>query len=256
MKDYTFFTDYTTLSKAQSDDWVGDCSRLADEAFQESSNETCLLGNLLVLEQYFHTLCQGMAAEEQEPEAVVQEAIDLLWDYLYGKKEISDFEDFANHLYACVLEYMVGEELTEEQCAFAKEHFQGDDDTTLQWSVLGWASMLLLELVAIHHGRLDFEEFASCDKIDFVEIDEMLNGLSDACLEFTDVECKSNRAKDVIPAFQEVYVTPLFQSIVCKVQKSLKDAIEAKKEDYEALRKEYQQYTILPEEYAAALLEF
>ena len=31
---------------------------------------------------------------------VCQEALDILWDYLEGKKAASDFQDFANNLYA------------------------------------------------------------------------------------------------------------------------------------------------------------
>lgn len=256
MAEYTLFTDFTTLSKKDADDFVANFGRLANDTFQNKSNQLRILGNLLVLEQYFNTLCQAMTAKSEEPIPIVHETIDMLWDYLYGKIEIHDFEDLANNIYACVLSYMVGEELTDEQYEFYEKYFDNSEDNLFQWNVISWVSTLFMELTAIHGGRLDFDEFECCEYIDFVEIDEMLNVLSDACIEFTDIERKSNMAKDVIEAFENVYITPLFQSIIYKVQKGLKDAINAEVEDYEKLRNEYKNYTILPEEFAVAFLEF
>lgn len=46
---------------------MSNCSKLADEAFKNSSNQTRLLGNLLVLEQYMHTLEQGLQENGEEP---------------------------------------------------------------------------------------------------------------------------------------------------------------------------------------------
>ena len=40
------------------------------------------------------------------------------------------------------------------------------------------------------------------------------------------------------------------------MQKSFKDAMEAKTEDYEKLKKKYRQYAILPEEFATDFLEY
>ena len=101
---------------------------------------------------------------------------------------------------------------------------------------------------------INFDEFKSCDFIDFISLDEILNILSDACIDFAKVECKSNMAKDVIKAFEDVCVTPLFQSIIIKIQKSLKEALDAKPEDYQNLRNK--QCSILPQEFAADFLEF
>lgn len=174
----------------------------------------------------------------------------------YRKIKPSDFADFANALYACVLEFMVGEELTEEQAAFYDNHFPEGNDNLVQWEILCWASFLMLELLSIYGERLDFDEFESCDAVDFVEIDEILNGLNDACIDFAGVECPSSYAKDVIKAMEDVYETPLFQSIVLQIQKGLKDALEAAPDDYAKLRAEYQQYSIIPQEFAADLMEY
>ena len=84
----------------------------------------------------------------------------------------------------------------------------------------------------------------------------MLNALNDACIEFADVDCPSSMAKDVIKAMEEVYITPLFQSIIWKVQKGLQDAIHVKPEDYKKLKEEYRKASILPEKLAVAFLEF
>lgn len=49
----------------------------------------------LILESYVHTLRQGLADTGRSVSPVLQEALDVLWDYLEGKKAASDFEDFA-----------------------------------------------------------------------------------------------------------------------------------------------------------------
>lgn len=256
MKELTIFSDFATYNKKEAGEWVSNCSQLAKEAFQNQSDEVRLLGNLLVLEQYFHTYEQGLEENGQKPAAIMYQAIQMLWDFLAGEVGVADFESFANHLYACVLEYMVGEQLTEEQGDFYQKHFPGDASSLCQWDILSWVSYLMLELAAIHGGRLDFDEFEACDAIDFVQIDEMLNFLNDACIDFAGIVCPSSRAADVMKALEDVCATPLFQSVVEKVQKGLQDALEAKPENYEALREQYQEYAILPQQFAADLLTF
>ncbi len=256
MTTHDFFTRYSTLDKTQAEDWVANCSQWADHAFQNSSNQNRLLGNLLILEQYFHTMCHGAKATEEEPASIIRQSIDLLWDILYERKTVSEIEDFVNDSYACVLAYMVGEDMTDQQAELYDAHFENLGGSTLQWQVMGWASQMLMEVTAIYGGRLDFEEFSSCETIDFAELDEMLNFLSDACMDLTDVECPSDMAKDVIAAFQDMYITPLFQFIACQIQKSLQEALSATKADYEYLQQKYREYVILPEEYAADVYAF
>lgn len=256
MSVHTPFCDFASLSRKDAGDWVSHCSGLADEAFKNSSNQTRILGNLLVLEQYMHTLEQGLQKNEEVPLPITYQSIQMLWDYLEGTIKPSEFADFANSLYACALEFMVGEELTEEQSVFYENHFPDGNDNLIQWEILCWTSFLMLELLSIYGERLDFDEFESCDAVDFVEIDEMLNGLNDACIEFAGVECPSSSAKDVLKALEDVYETPLFQTIVFQIQKALKDALDAAPEDYAKLRETYRQYGILPEKFAADFMEF
>ena len=66
----------------------------------------------------------------------------------------------------------------------------------------------------------------------------------------------TDKASDVMNAQEQVYQTPLFRQFIERIQNGLKAALSATSEQYPALREEYRQYTILPEEYAAKLLGF
>ena len=87
-------------------------------------------------------------------------------------------------------------------------------------------------------------------------MEEMLNMLADACIEFTDTPLPSSKVKDVMDAQEQVYQTPMFQQFIERIQRGLQTALSAAPEQYPALREEYRQYTIIPEEYATRLLEF
>ena len=86
------------------------CSTLAVAALKDSSHKVHVLANVLLLEQYFNTWRQGLQKEGKELAPVVSITMELLWDYLFGKKKPSEFDSYANCLYACTLEYLVGEE--------------------------------------------------------------------------------------------------------------------------------------------------
>ena len=66
---------------------------------------------------------------------------------------------------------MVGEDLTDEQSEFYENNFPNDNISSIEWQIIGWISYLLLELTAIHGGKINFDEFKSCDFIDFVSLD-------------------------------------------------------------------------------------
>lgn len=97
---YMFNTDFSSLNGPKAANWIMDFQDMAADAFADSSSHSRLLGNLLILESYVHTLRQGMADRGRTVSNVCQEALDILWDYLEGKKAASDFQDFANNLYA------------------------------------------------------------------------------------------------------------------------------------------------------------
>lgn len=256
MRELTFFSDFTSLSQKDAGKWVEKCSTLAESALKDSSHEVHVLANVLLLEQYFNTWRQGLQKEGKELAPVVSKTMDLLWDYLFGTKAPSEFENYANCLYACTLEYLVGEELTEEQNVFYQEHFNHIDSQTIPWDVLCLAALLMLELVSIHGGKVEFDELEDYHEVDFMSVGEILNQFNDACVELAGIECPSCFAKDVIKAMDEALTTPLFQSIVSKVQKSFLDAMNAEPQDYEKLREAYRQYAFLPEKLAQEFLHY
>ena len=119
---YTLDTDFSSLNGPKAANWIMGFQDMAEDAFADSSSHLRLLGNLLILEPYIHTLRQGLADTGRSVSDVCQEALDILWDYLEGKNAVSDFEDFANNLYAATLNYDVGEEITDAQAEFYEKH--------------------------------------------------------------------------------------------------------------------------------------
>ena len=117
---YALDTDFSSLNGPKAANWMMDFQDMIEDAFADSSSHTRLLGNLLILEPYMHTLRQGLADQGRTVPVILQKAIDPLWDYLEGKKAVSDFQDFANNLYAATLDYNVGEEITEAQAEFSR----------------------------------------------------------------------------------------------------------------------------------------
>ena len=151
---------------------------MTEDAFADSSSHSRLLGNLLILEPYLHTIRQGLADRGRTVPAILQEALDILWDYLEGRKAPSDFQDFANNLYAAALDYSVGEEITDAQAEFFRKYVDIPWGKNSEWQIPTWLSVLLMEVVAISGGRLDFEEYEEYEQdVDFVEMEEMLNML-------------------------------------------------------------------------------
>ena len=172
---YTLDTDFSSLNGPKAANWIMGFQDMAEDAFADSSSHSRLLGNLLILEPYLHTIRQGLADRCRTVPAILQEALDILWDYLEGRKAPSDFQDFANNLYAATLNYNVGEEITDAQAEFYEKHIDIPWGSTCEWQILTWLSVLLMEVVAISGGWLDFEEYEQ--DVDFVEMEEMLNML-------------------------------------------------------------------------------
>lgn len=249
---YTLDTDFSSLNGPKAANWIMGFQDMAEDAFADSSSHSRLLGNLLILEPYLHTIRQGLADRGGTVPAILQEALDILWDYLEGRKAPSDFQDFANNLYAAALDYNVGEEITDAQAEFSRKYVDIPWGKNSEWQILTWLSVLLMEVVAISGGWLDFEEYEQ--DVDFVEMEEMLNMLVDVFIDLTDTPLQSNKAVDVMNAQEQVYQTPLFRQFIERIQNGLKAALSATPEQYPALREEYRQYTILPEEYAVKLL--
>lgn len=254
---YTLDTDFSALNGPKVANWLRNFGDMTETAFADSDNYTRLLGNLLVIELCIHTLRQGLEAKGQPFPTVTQRGLDLLWDSLAKQAELDTFQDFANNLYACVLEYAVGEKLTDTQTMFYREYLGDTKRYAYEWTIHEWMAVLSMEWTAIRGGRLDFELFETCKQVDFSGIIDMLNLLPDSCIDLTGISRPAiSWAKDCHKAEEQVYQTPLFQQLVAQIQGALKAALTATPEQYRPLREEWQKRGILPDEYALDLIQF
>ena len=254
MAEYTLKTNFTALVEPYANEYLIDFRNIVEKAFVHSDSRPRLLGNLLVLERYCNTVQQGLTADKAQLCVCLRYAQGLLWDYLGGRVAAADFQDFANDYYAWLLEHNVGPE------GFCSEHFAeyfaDSCPDAYEWFAVEWSSGLLMQLVSIEGGRVDHEDFEECEKLDFYGPLCMLDMMEDVCIGLTDTPVVSNRGTDLEKAMTQVRKTSLFQEIVMHVQNDLQTALLAAPAEYEALRKEYAQYTIIPEQYAAWMWEY
>lgn len=224
--------------------WPADFVNWAGSAFEGCGNGQRLLGNLLVLSRYANTLGQGLAGKGKELLLNLQRATALLWDFLDGNIAPMEFTDFAALLYDCCYIQSTEEwdELDElwEELGEVPELFQevyiGDDRPyACEWMAVEWAARLLLQLVSIAGGRLDFDEFENCEHVDFYGVYLMLEHL------------------EYIAGAGEM---PSFQEIARTVREDLQRAQGAAPEEFALLREEYRSYTIVPEKYAQNLQKY
>lgn len=251
-------TDFSSLDSSQINKWLAEFLKIVENIFNNSDNDIRLLANLLVMERYVHTLCQGLRDRGKNLSLGLISSIDLLWNYLEGNIALIDFQDFANDFYASLLAWNIGR-VEDAPKEFYKKYFGNRDCDAYELLAIEWSSGLLMQLVAIAGGRLtydDFDEFKDCKKIDFYGIDVMIHILEDACIEFTGISLSSSNEIDLRKNMEKVHQTPLFQQVINYVQKDLQTALVATPNQFSMLRNEYQQYTIIPEKYAADLLEY
>ena len=254
MEEYTLKTNFAVLVVPYANEYLIDFRNIVEKAFAHSDSRPRLLGNLLVLERYCNTVQQGLTADKAQLCVCLRYAQGLLWDYLGGRVAAADFQDFANDYYAWLLEHNVGPE------GFCSEHFAeyfaDSCPDAYEWFAVEWSCGLLMQLVSIEGGRVDHEDFEECEKLDFYGPLCMLDMMEDVCIGLTDTPVVSNRGTDLEKAMTQVRKTSLFQEIVMHVQNDLQTALLAAPTEYEALRKEYGQYTIIQEQYAARMLEY
>lgn len=260
MEKYTLDTDFSSLKGSQTYDWMLEFSDMVEEAFAEKDNRFCLLGNLLFMEIYVHTIRKGLTNRNEPLSAILQKALDILWNYLAGYTDPNIFQDFANNLYACILAYNVGEDLNNVQMAFDQNYFADKDFITCEYQVIEWCAGLLIQLVAIEGGQLYREDLQEdlerYNRVDFYGLEEMLNLLENICIDYANISRLSNTIEDIIKAEEQVHQTVLFQQIIKQLQNSLKTALNAKPEQFMSLRNEYQKYSIIPAENSQQFLEY
>jgi len=260
MQEHSFQINFSSIINSQTRDWSREFDETVNYAFQNSDTYSRLLGNLLVMEQYIHTLRQGLSASGKTICAGLECAYGILWDYLNNRTTPTNFEDFANDYYDCLLAYNVGTITTDAPKEFYNKYFAGTDPDAYELLAVEWSSGLLLQLVSIAGKRIDFEEFEGYEQIDFYGISIMLSILEDACIELLHVSHFFDMGEvltgeSLTQTMAQVHRSPLFQGIIKNVQSCLQAALNASPDTYESLHHEYSQYTILPKEYASMLLE-
>lgn len=253
---YTLDTDFSALSVSQAEEWIANFHNIDKAAFKDKDDRFLLLGNLLVIERFVNTLRQGLADSGKEISAGLARALNLLWNYLWGTITPFDFQDFANDLYACMLANNVGIWEDDAPREFYLKYIGREERSAYEWLAIEWTSVLLISLVGIAGGQVDFEDFQDCVQLDFYPVDEMVNILEDTCIALTNTPLLSHNSCDLTKAHREVRQTPLFQQVVACIQRDLKTALAAVPEQFAALGEEYRQYGIFPAEYAARMLEY
>ena len=103
---------------------------------------------------------------------------------------------------------------------------------------------------------MDYENFEECGKLDLDWVPYVLEIIQvGVCGWLASAIVASNRGVDLEKSMTQVH-NSLAWEIVMYVQNDLQTALLAAPAEYEALRKEYAQYTIIPEQYAAWMWEY
>ncbi|MDE7326725.1 MAG: hypothetical protein K2N63_10670 [Lachnospiraceae bacterium] len=256
MGEYSLNTDFSSLQEPQAGEWILHFSKLAEEAFEDVDSRRRVLANLLVLERFINTLRQGLAANKAKISKGLEEARRLLWDYLNGYVEPDAFQDFANNYYACLYALNVGDVDIDAPKEFYTEYFGDSNLESYERIAIEYSSILLIELVSLAGGRIDFDDFKDCTKIDFYVVDNIIHLLKDACIELTHTPRPSSSASNQPKAEQQLHCTPLFRELIKHIQDDLQLALTDNMVDLFALKQAYTHHTILPQEYAQKLLEY
>ena len=258
MQEYTLKTKFAALEVPQAIEYLMDFGKIIEKAFEYRDSRPRLLGNLLVLERYCNTVQLGLEGHETQLSVCLRYAQGLLWDYLGGRVTAADFQDFANDYYAWFSKE--GGDQFEHNDApegFCSEHFAeyfaDSCPDPYEWIAVEWSCDLLMQLVSIEGGRVDYENFEECGKLDLYWVPYVLEIIQvGVCGWLASAIVASNREADSEKSITQVY-NSLSREIVMYVQKDLKTALWAAPMEYEALRKEYGQYTLIPEQYAGVL---
>ena len=207
---------------------------MVEHAFVDCDNRQRLLGNLLVLTRYQNTLQQGLSKDGAELSLGLRRAVELLWDVLEENTLPPEFADFSNTLYECYYIDSVGVSGELPQ-PFYSEYFGSGCPCAYEWMAVEWASGLLMQLVAITGGRLDYDDFEGCEYVDLYGVRLLM---------------------DQLEAIAGVLETLPFQEIEELVKHDLQRARDARPEMFKLLRAEYQNNTLMSENNAQKLLSY
>ena len=238
MQEYTLKTKFAALKVPQANEYLMDFGKIIEKAFEYRDSRPRLLGNLLVLECYCNTVQRGLEGLETQLFVCLRYAQGLLWDYLGRRVTAADFQDFANDYYAWFSEK--GVEHNDAPKGFCSEHFAeyfaDSCPDPYEWIAVEWSCDLLMQLVSIEGGRVDYENFEECGKLDLDWVPYMLEIiLETVCERLASAIVASNRKVDSEKSMIQVH-NSLAQKIVKYVQNDLQMALLAAPAEYEALR--------------------
>ena len=238
MQEYTLKTKFAALKVPQANEYLMDFGKIIEKAFEYRDSRPRLLGNLLVLECYCNTVQRGLEGLETQLFVCLRYAQGLLWDYLGRRVTAADFQDFANDYYAWFSEK--GVEHNDAPKGFCSEHFAeyfaDSCPDPYEWIAVEWSCDLLMKLVSIEGGRVDYENFEECGKLDLDWVPYMLEIiLETVCERLASAIVASNRKVDSEKSMIQVH-NSLAQKIVKYVQNELQMALLAAPAEYEALR--------------------
>ena len=238
MQEYTLKTKFAALKVPQANEYLMDFGKIIEKAFEYRDSRPRLLGNLLVLECYCNTVQRGLEGLETQLFVCLRYAQGLLWDYLGRRVTAADFQDFANDYYAWFSEK--GVEHNDAPKGFCSEHFAeyfaDSCPDPYEWVAVEWSCDLLMQLVSIEGGRVDYENFEEGGKLDLDWVPYMLEIiLETVCERLASAIVASNRKVDSEKSMIQVH-NSLAQKIVKYVQNDLQMALLAAPAEYEALR--------------------
>ena len=216
MQEYTLKTKFAALKVPQANEYLMDFGKIIEKAFEYRDSRPRLLGNLLVLERYCNTVQRGLEGLETQLFVCLRYAQGLLWDYLGRRVTAADFQDFANDYYAWFSEK--GVEHNDAPKGFCSEHFAeyfaDSCPDPYEWVAVEWSSELLMQLVSIEGGRVDYENFEECGKLDLDWVPYMLEIiLETVCERLASAIVASNRKVDSEKSMIQVH-NSLAQKIV------------------------------------------
>jgi len=253
---FSLDTDFSKLDSESAHKFMADFCDTAYAAFSGRDEKCKILGNLLLMARFINAVRLAMDTNGVDFSKGITKAYDTLWDYLEGKTRTTEFEEFANNLSGFYSNYNLGTDFDVPE-DFYKEYVSGAPElSALELTLFEWCDFLLIAVVCGAGWHIPhFEENCpeGMENIDFGGLSEMLDIISDMCIELCDIQVPSSRAVDLLKADEQLYKTPLYTGIIANLQNDLKTALNAKPEQYHELRNRYETLSVMPDEYAVQL---
>lgn len=126
-----FTINYDTLEKSEKKQMYYNFSENAQKSFSEHSDSTQILAQLLFINRVFNSYNEAMVKAGKKMSILMNDALNMLWDYLENKCDSSEFEVFYNGIDAITLFLNTGQEIeAEENLNFWKKYSHEWNDAT------------------------------------------------------------------------------------------------------------------------------